>query len=58
MTPTDVLREALDQYVTNQGEYVETGENITAADRTKLEIAEALLDDLNAPLIALAEETP
>lgn len=57
MTPADVLREALDQYVTNHGEYVETGENVTAADRAKLEIAEALLDDLNAPLVALADGT-
>lgn len=54
-----VLREALDQYVTNHGEFVETSESVTDADRSKLTIAESMLDTLNERFVeaALTEDT-
>lgn len=51
MNAQDVLREALDQYVANQGEFVDRDVDVTGADREKLVLAEALLDDLNAAFL-------
>lgn len=50
-----VLREALDQYVANQDEYVDGGsDGVTDADRANLALAEGMLDSLNTALAALA----
>lgn len=52
MTNEAILREALDQYVSNLSEHVESQDDPSPEDRAKLEAAERMLDDLNARFLA------